>query len=67
MFFNILAEMARRNVSKTEMSKKLNISINTFDKKIEGSLDFTVSEVFQMQEIFNDANCTFEYLLCQYS
>lgn len=66
MFFNILAEMARRDLTKSEMSKILDISLCTFNKKIKGSSDFTVSEIFKMQEIFNDSNCTFEYLLCRY-
>lgn len=63
MFFNILAEMARRGMSKAEMSKILGISLDTFNKKLRGSSDFTVAEIFKMQEVFNDSGCTFEYLL----
>lgn len=66
MFFNILAEMARRDLTKSEMSKILDISLCTFNRKIKGSSDFTVSEIFKMQEVFNDSSCTFEYLLSQY-
>lgn len=50
-------------MTKTEMSKILDMPLGTFNKKLEGSLDFTVKEIFKMQEIFNDSSCTFEYLL----
>lgn len=50
-------------MTKTEMSKMLNIPIGIFIKKLDGSLDFTVEEIFKMQEVFNDSSCTFEYLL----
>lgn len=50
-------------MSKAEMSKILDISLDTFNKKLRGSSDFTVAEIFKMQEVFNDSGCTFEYLL----
>lgn len=50
-------------MSKAEMSKILDISLDTFNKKLRGSSDFTVAEIFKMQEVFNDSACTFEYLL----
>ena len=62
MFSNILAEMARRQISKQEMSKLLEMSAWTFDRKIRNETGFTVDEIFKMQKIFNDKNCTFEYL-----
>ena len=54
--------MARRQMSKQEMSKSLNMSTWTFDRKLKGESQFTVNEVIQMQKIFNDSQCTFEYL-----
>ena len=62
VFSNILAEMGRRQMSKQEMSKKLGMSVWTFDRKMKNETGFTVNEIFKMQEIFNDSNCTFEYL-----
>jgi hypothetical protein len=62
MFSNILAEMARRQISKQEMSKLLKMSTWTFDRKLKNETGFTVGEIFEMQKIFNDENCTFEYL-----
>ena len=49
-------------MSKQEMSKKLGMSVWTFDRKMKNETGFTVNEIFKMQEIFNDSNCTFEYL-----
>lgn len=62
VFSNILAEMARRQMSKQEMSKRLGMSVWTFDRKMKNETGFTVNEIFKMQAIFNDSKCTFEYL-----
>jgi len=62
MYTNILAELARRQMSKVELAGKLNMSVFTFDRKIRNESGFTVNEIKKMQTIFNDANCTFEYL-----
>lgn len=65
MFVNILAEMARRQMSKVELANKLNMSVFTFDRKIKNTTGFTVDEIKKMQVIFNDENCTFEYLFAE--
>lgn len=65
MYSNILAEMARRQIGKQEMSKMLNMSAWTFDRKLKSITEFTVSEVIKMQKIFNDKSCTFEYLFAE--
>lgn len=62
MFTNILAEIARRQMSKAELASKLNMSVFTLDRKIKNETGFTVDEIKKMQNIFNDVNCTFEYL-----
>lgn len=62
MYLNIMAEMARRQLTKAQMAQKLNMSIWTFDRKIKGESSFTVEEVLAIQNIFNDSKCTFEYL-----
>lgn len=62
IFSNILAEMARRQISKQEMSKKLGMSVWTFDRKMRNETGFTVADILKMQAIFNDSRCTFEYL-----
>ena len=62
MFTNILAEMARRQMSKVELANRLDMSVFTLDRKIKNETGFTVDEIKQMQSIFNDVNCTFEYL-----
>lgn len=65
MFSNILAEMARRQITKNEMAQKLDMSVWTFDRKLKNETGFTVNEIYKMQEIFNDENCTFEYLFTE--
>ena len=62
MYLNIKAEMARRQLTKAFMAQKLNMSVWTFDRKLKGESSFTVEEIIEMQSIFNDPKCTFEYL-----
>lgn len=62
MYLNILAEMARRQLTKAQMAQKLNMSVWTFDRKIKGESSFTVEEIIEIQNIFKDSKCTFEYL-----
>lgn len=62
MYLNIKAEMARRQLTKAYMAQKLNMSAWTFDRKLKGESSFTVEEIIEMQSIFNDPKCTFEYL-----
>ncbi len=62
MFLNILAEMARRQISKHEMANYLGISVWTLDRKIKNITGFTVNEITAIQKIFNNKDCTFEYL-----
>ena len=62
MYLNILAEMARRQITKAQMAQKLNMSAWTFDRKLKGESSFTVEEIIEIQNVFNDSKCTFEYL-----
>lgn len=65
MFSNILAEMARRQIPKVEMAQKLGMSVWTFDRKLKNETGFTVNEILELQKIFNDKSCTFEYLFAE--
>lgn len=62
MFLNLLAEMTKRGISKANMAKKLNMSICTFNRKLKNKTSFTLNEIFEIQNILNDENCTFDYL-----
>ncbi len=62
MYLNILAEMARRQLTKAFMAQRLNMSEWTFTRKVKGESSFTVQEIIEIQKIFNDSKCTFEYL-----
>lgn len=63
MFCNILAEMARKQISNEYMAEKLGISVKMFEQKIKNINHFKLSEIFILQKTFNNPNCTFEYLL----
>lgn len=65
MFTNVLAEMARRQISRQKMSELLNMSVSTFDRKIRKTTEFTLSEIRKIQEIFNDDTCTIDYLFAE--
>lgn len=66
MFINILAEMARRQMSKKEMAKKLGMHEFTFDKKLQNKESyFTINQIVKIKEIFNDSNLTIEYLIAE--
>lgn len=66
MFINILAEMARRQMSKKEMAKKLDMHELTFDKKLQNKESyFTINQIVKIKEIFNDSNLTIEYLIAE--
>lgn len=62
MYVNIKAEMARRQLTKAYMAQSLKMSVYTFDRKVKGESSFTVEEIIELQKIFNDSKCTFEYL-----
>ncbi len=63
MFCNIMAEMARKQISKQEMADFLGISVKTFERKIKNTANFSIREIFAIQKVFNNSECTFEYLL----
>ena len=50
MYANLKAEMARRGITSTQLSKVIGVTIQTFSKKINGQSDFTLSEAYQIKE-----------------
>ena len=63
MYLNILAEMARRRLTKTKMAEELEMSPWTFDHKLKNETEFTLNEIRKLQSIFG--GCTFEYLFME--
>lgn len=61
MYRNILAEMTRRGYSREFMTNKLNISLPTFRKKINGIIPWNMNEILKILSIFRN-EFTFEYL-----
>ena len=59
MFNNLKAEMARFEVSKKELAKKLSISEWTLNRKLNGLSQFTLEEMSKIKEIFNDSTITY--------
>ena len=52
MYWNIIAEMARNNMTREDLAKKMGISIATLRKKIKGKSDFKNSEIEILLSVF---------------
>lgn len=59
MFPNILAEIARRGLSRLEVAKLLGISENSLRWKLNGHRPFLLDEIFTLAKEFN---CSLDYL-----
>lgn len=57
---NIEAERSRNNMSKTDFSKKLGVSITTYKRYIDGESPIPSDKIIFMAELFN---CSSDYLL----
>jgi len=53
MLSNIKAEMAKRNISTKEVSKKLGMCENTFRFKLTEKREFSLSELAKLAKMFN--------------
>ena len=42
-----------KNIKRSYMAEKLDISYNTLTKKLNGEREFKISEIFKMSEVFN--------------
>mgnify|MGYP003309797239 CR=1 FL=1 len=61
MFNNLAAEIRRTGKTNKEFAEKVQINPVTFSKKLNGKVDFTLSEVKKITEFFN-CSFTIEYL-----
>lgn len=61
---NLKAEMARYNVSVRDMQAALGLSEKSVRKKINGEVDFTVSEIFKIKRAFFP-KCSLDYLFAK--
>lgn len=61
MYFNVLAEMARAGMTREYLAKKLGVSLPTLRRKINGEIDFKLSEIKILISLFGN-NVSFEYL-----
>lgn len=64
MYQNILAEMARNNMTREEVANKLNLSVPALRGKLIGKVDFKISEIKKLLSLFGK-ELTFEYLFQQ--
>ncbi len=64
MYQNILAEMARNNMTREEVANKLNLSVPALRRKLIGKVDFKISEIKKLLSLFGK-ELTFEYLFQQ--
>lgn len=59
MYKNILAEIARKGLKRSEVARILNMSEHTLRSKIQGTKDFRQSEITTLLSLFGT---TYEYL-----
>lgn len=59
MYSNLLAEMSRNGYTRVKLAKHLGIAGNTLWLKLNGTRNFTITEIKEICTLFN---CTFEYL-----
>ena len=64
MLKNLVAEMARRQVTRRDIARTLGISYGTVIVKIKGSYDFTVSEAQKIRDAYFP-DLTIEYLFAK--
>lgn len=50
---NIVAELARKNITRQDLAKKIDISANSLSKKLNGVVDFKVSELEKIAKVLN--------------
>ena len=64
MYRNLVAELARRGITRGFIADQINLSPSTFGKKIKGDSAFTLEQAEKILSILNDGdtNLTFEYL-----
>lgn len=53
MYANLKAEMARRSITSLKMAKVIDVTIQTFSKKLNGKSDFTLSEAYAIKEFMS--------------
>jgi plasmid maintenance system antidote protein VapI len=57
---NLLAEMARANITQSEIAILLNRTISTVSTKINGKYPFTLDEAVKIKEhLFNDKDISY--------
>ncbi len=50
MYYNLEAEIVRKNISKEVIAKKINKTYNTLSQKLNGKYPFTYDEALIIQE-----------------
>ena len=57
---NLLAEMARANITQNEIAMLLNKTVSTVSTKINGKYPFTLDEAVKIKEnLFNDKDISY--------
>lgn len=66
MLKNIVAEMARRQLTNKTMAKKLDMHEFTYVKKIQNKDSaFSLKQIVEIKNIFDDENITLDYLAAE--
>jgi transcriptional regulator with XRE-family HTH domain len=64
MFRNLEAELKRKGVTREQLAKKLNLSINTVSRKMNGESDFSFKEIVKIKA-FLEVNIPLEELFAK--
>jgi transcriptional regulator with XRE-family HTH domain len=61
MFPNLIAEMARKGITQTDICKCINKNKSTVSEKMNGKREFKISEIIKIKDTFF-SELTLEYL-----
>lgn len=64
MFPNLLVELKQHKYSQKGLARYIGISERSMSKKMNGEVDFKLSEMRRIQTVFPD--CTLDYLFVQF-
>lgn len=64
IFPNLLIEIKRNRYSQKGLAEYIGISAETMSRKLNGRVDFTLSEMQKIRSVFPD--CTLDYLFREY-
>lgn len=62
MYLNLYMALKREGVPLEKLQERLNLNLDTFQKKMKGELDWTYGEMKKIEEILPDYSISWLYL-----